>query len=78
MNSSQPPFTITLCCSGKAGAEITSEAEPGMKRKAGGKCFKVLFYFSLPYSDLIELISLSWAWFACEGDWPLPGKQGYV
>lgn len=54
VNSSKIPFTITLCRSGKAGTEIRSEVEPGMKRKVGGKCFKALFYFSLPYFDLIE------------------------
>jgi len=37
-----------------------SEVEPGKKGWVGGKCFKIWFYFSLSYSDLIgdELISL--------------------
>lgn len=40
----------------------------------GGKCFKICFYFSLFYSDLIgnELISLSQVCFACDGDCFLP------
>jgi len=37
-----------------------SEAEPGKKGGVGGRCFKIWFYFSLSYSDLIgdELNSL--------------------
>jgi len=29
------------------------EAEPGKKGGVGGRCFKIWFYFSLSYSDLI-------------------------
>jgi len=30
-----------------------SEAEPGKKGRVGGRCFKIRFFFSLTYSDLI-------------------------
>jgi len=31
-----------------------SEVESGKKGGVGGRCFKIWFYFSLPYSDLIS------------------------
>lgn len=42
-----------------------------------GKCFKMCFYFSLFYSDLIgnKLISLSQVFFAWDGDCSLPFFQ---
>ena len=35
---------------GDVGRESTSEAVPRKKGGVGGRCFKVWFYFSLPYS----------------------------
>ena len=49
----QHPFPIPLHRSGGGGREIGSVAEPGKKGGVVGRCFKSLFYFSLPYSDLI-------------------------
>jgi len=30
-----------------------SEVEPGKKGEVGGRCFKIWFYFSVSYSDLV-------------------------
>ena len=39
---------------GGGGRGIGSKAEPGKKGVVGGRCvFKIWFYFSLSYSDLI-------------------------
>ena len=35
------------------GREFGSEAVPRKKGGMGGRCFKIWFYFSLPYSGLI-------------------------
>ena len=53
MNWPQPPFPVPLSYSRGGGREFGSEAEPGKKGEVGGRCFKICFYFSLPYSDLI-------------------------
>jgi len=39
--------------SGGGGGETWSEVELGKKRGVGGMCFKICFYISLSYSDLI-------------------------
>jgi len=38
---------------GRRQRKIRSEVEPGKKGRVGGRCFKICFYFSLSYSDLI-------------------------
>jgi len=45
---------------GERRERIGSEVEPGQKAGVGGRCFKIWFYFSLSYPDLIgdELNSL--------------------
>ena len=39
---------------GGGGREFGTEVVPGKKGGVGGRCFKIWFYFSLPYSDLIS------------------------
>jgi len=46
---SHPPAPLA----GGGGREIRSEVEPGKKGGVGERCFKMCFYFSLSYSDLI-------------------------
>jgi len=51
-----------------------SEAEPGKKGGVGGRCFKIWFYLSLSYSDLIgdelnSLFSPSSICFVCDSNW---------
>jgi len=48
-----PPFSVPLCCLERGGREMGSEVEPGKKGGLGGRCFKIWFYSSLPFSDLI-------------------------
>ena len=46
------PIPLRRCRGGGRG--IGSKAEPGKKGGVGGRCvFKIRFYFSLSYSDLI-------------------------
>ena len=48
------PIPVPLCCCGGGGRGIWSKAEPGKKGGVGGRCvFKIRFYFSSSYSDLI-------------------------
>jgi len=44
---------MPLHCSQAGGREFRSEVELGKKGGLGRRCFKVLSYFSLTYSDLI-------------------------
>lgn len=53
MNWPKSPFPIPLCSSGTGGRENGSEVESRKKGGVGGRCFKNLIYFLLPYSDLI-------------------------
>jgi len=51
-----------------------SEVEPGQKGRVGGRCFKIWFYFSLSYSDMIgdelnSLFSPSSVCFVCDSNW---------
>jgi len=51
-----------------------SEVEPGKKGGLGARCFKIWFYFSLSFSDLIcdelnSLFSPSSACFVCDSNW---------
>ena len=51
-----------------------SEVEPGKKGGVGGRCFKIWFYFSLSYSDLIgdelnSLFSPGSVCFVRDGNW---------
>lgn len=43
---------VPLCW--KEVEKIPSDVEPENKEELGGKCFKICFYFSLSYSDLID------------------------
>jgi len=60
LNATPIPHPPVLLGAG-GGREIANEVEPGKKGGVGRRCFKIWFYFSLPYSDLIgnKLISLS-------------------
>ena len=65
------PIPCPLAPLGGVGREFGSEAVPGKEGRVGGRCFKIWFYFSLPYSDLIgnKLISPSHVCFACDSNW---------
>ena len=50
----EAPISVPLRCCGGGGRGIGSKAEPGKKGGVRGRCaFKVRFYFSLSYSDLV-------------------------
>ena len=53
MNWVQLPSPSPCTTRGAEAEEIGSKVEPGKKGGGGGRCFKIWFYFSLPYSDLI-------------------------
>lgn len=48
----------TLCRCWREGRAIGNKVEPGKKGRDVGRCFKVWFYLSSPYSDLV-VINLS-------------------
>jgi len=47
----QPLFSLPLHPSAVGGREARSEGEPKKKGGVEGRCFKICFYFSLPYFD---------------------------